>query len=307
MRRKVLKEASQKHYEVFQRNIEGLQALNGQEYPSLYKLFHRCTSLPKKLVTLMGFGISRKSLLTAFVNSDKLYIVRTLKSLAGCNEAEKSRWCKHISLLAALGLVERIRLLNHPFDELTKPAQKTLLFAVQQSQQGKKRHPTNWYHIPEYCDKILQEADERAKMWLDSKLALDSISKSTIIRVFGQDIADIAFDDYRIIGRDEIKNQEELTTAIKVELEKRGYAQHEKVIRRLRRNREKRSALFRIWSRAKQEILADLHAVWKQPTNAEKERWKLPNREYIIKKTEFENGHQDTKTHSRKGVDVRLD
>ena len=148
------------------------------------------------------------------------------------HEYDITRWSKALALLAAFGLIIKRDASTLGADERTQADEISLEFAHYQAKAkaDKAIYPTMWYHVPAYDALILEHADTMAEKWNAAGLSLDSISKSTLIRVYGQDIADIAYPGGRVIPAADIAMQQELTYTLNRILEEKGYAYAEEVI-----------------------------------------------------------------------------
>lgn len=118
---------------------------------------------------------------------------------------DKTTISKKINILVALGLIEKLEIYNK--DLVTHPIIKRTLKIFEST--GKRN--VNFYCIPNYTFKMLNEANNKAKLFLKNNFSIRGFNKTFVIRTLGQECADKIFLDKRTIPKiyyeqiDEIK------------------------------------------------------------------------------------------------------
>lgn len=294
--RKDYKTENKKYRSQLRKNKRTIKLLAKTKYPYLYKILNAYSgSLQKRLFLFLDAAIKRGEYHRAVKDSNDLYWYSSYRYLAGIEYGKYRDFCKKINLLCAFGLIVKVKSQNKNPTEFTLIDRQNLghainryngkyktvdpNFIVDKTIYKKNIRATNLYHIPEYSKEILREANNRARIWLDSKTPMRAISKRTFIRVFGQKIADIVYYSKVTLSTEDKAMEQELIIALKELLEVKPILMIGELIRWAGGDLE---AIQSCYTSARSRILAASNAQLRPPTKKEVETWGLPNRAHII-------------------------
>lgn len=86
------------------------------------------------------------------------------------------------------------------------------------------RHGVTWYRIPAYTPDLLQEAEGLAETWNASGLSRKSICKTTLIRLYGRQLAERAYGENRVGASAHLQEtQRRLEAEARSSIERQGY------------------------------------------------------------------------------------
>lgn len=173
------------------RKFEG----NKKDYPSLNKVMKQPSR--KKLKHFLNLVDGRCIAPKILTHENKYpYFSAPLEQLINRFGGSKGTWCRNINLFVALGFLGKV----NPFEINCKNG---LLF--QHSQDGKQKlsHKTgisidkikeqSIYYLFPYTEKVLQIAEERAKVMVNNGFNMQSFSKVFLQRCFGLQFANSIF------------------------------------------------------------------------------------------------------------------
>lgn len=291
------------------RNIRIIKNLNQQQYPSLHELLYRRRGGLFNELLYMLEAIDSKQYLQAEPFGGGSFYQRigyfSLDEKARTINRSKDTWHYKLILLLAIGLLKR----DKPNDD-TQNAVKKIAVDRQRRQQAKterKIQPISFWYCDSYTQKQLKYCDIQAKKWIDSKATFTNFTKETVIRVFGEYVANRIYQD----GRKTTKLTEMAYTciceAIANIVSERGYASVDDALTLAGRtlfNRMKKppdlegqlkafcvaiSKVHKEWSKQKRDALSAGGYQYRRPTNEEKNENGIVGNEWIITKLQDKN------------------
>lgn len=303
MKKKDYKEQCAVYRQSLQENIRIISCLDKEQYPNLH-LRLRAHGAGEKLLNLMregteksGYpGVTRrvKDIVHADDGSvlvrhfpEEIWFSTSLRFLAGKYGGAIRTWCNVFALFAAWGLIVKHR----PDRNAVLPRKMDIYaFARAQNRQSRKRAqgneavsefvPETFYYVPSYTENLLGIAEERAKIWNEKEGKMSSISKNALTAMYGQTIADAAYDDGRVMSRETAKASHALSSSLADLILTKGYALPLKVISHARGDK---ALLRRVWKQLGQTIVREQGLRYGRPNKEEKLRWKLKGDSYIIR------------------------
>lgn len=135
-----------------------------------------------------------------------------------------------------------------------------------------------WYHIPTYTPALLAEADRLAGIWQGSGYTRKSISKATLIRLYGFDLADRAYGMNAVrISCDRLQAERAIEDLVCDTIQRDGYV-HPRAIEAMLDNYEKS-----IWPSLRPDLCDRYGWQYSRPTPDEKRRYHLTDNRWIIR------------------------
>lgn len=284
-RKKVYYEKCEEYRVLLHENISILLKLNPQVYPHLHKFIaaHQ-GAVRAKLINLMVEGISKPRYPKVEQRKGRYspFFSTSIRFLAIKYPGDIPSWCKTLALSAAWGLlVKRKYTFGWDNPDLDNMGVRALNRA---KRRGKDRDsfmwPETFYHYPQYSAAVLETAETRAKIWADSGCTRNSISKSAIAALYGQDIADMAYSDARAMSEEDAAAAKELTAALVALIDKNGFTKPEAVFGYAIGDKKRQA---RVWNHLKAQIIKEQGLRYSRPTKEEKLRWNLTSYAYIIR------------------------
>lgn len=194
-----------------------------------------------------------------------------VKRFGGCIQT----WNHYLTLWAAWGLIAKVK----PKADHPSKHERQLLRRAEEL----RRYPETRYIIPPYTTQLLEQAEYRAHQWKKAKVSIGSMTKATLIRVYGQGMANQAYDDRRQISAQAQRAQEALQAAILRQLTERPYATRKTVEAVVKAQGIPPAQARAAWGRCLTGILRQHGLTYSRPTRAEVDLWNLPSQEYIIR------------------------
>lgn len=190
----------------------------------------------------------------------------------------------------------------------SKAAYKSLARARQKTEQADAngRHilhePVHHFAIPEYTNELLEEANRRAQLWIESGQPLSSVSESAIAYVYGEQEVQRTYDYWWQMSASEAIVRELLVKNTKLYVGKNGYCKPAQVIgavqNALRNNpcgyEYPYGYIKRVWQKANRQILRENGMTYKTPTKAQKAMYGLKNGQFIITRATPDQPSSDT-------------
>lgn len=158
--------------------------------------------------------------------------------------SRKNIWSVKLNILCTLGLVLKLDIREIKSAEsykIRKSREKKedridkIRYEKNRLDESKAKYirDVNYFAIPIFDDKILSEAESRAKKLLDSGYKQSTFSKEIVIETFGQNFADKIFLDKRKITSAELERESLVFCIIANQVEQNGYTTKEAVIQEL--------------------------------------------------------------------------
>lgn len=260
------------------RNI--INTLSCEAYPSLYHILHKNSH---SLFSRLQFIFDKAEYTENQVLKDHgdFYFFCTLTRFAHDGSAyahTRETWERTVILFACIGLIKRS--LPEYKAKNTAYEKKALRTAKEQEHQ----RATAFYTIKPYTEEHLHHMEEMARKWIDGHGNFSDFSKTTIIKIFGYDVADIVYQDTRDESERKTELERRLAHILQIELFTHPYTTKETLIRRMVEAdpeisyREARAT----WDRTHHDIMQATGARHHRPTAEEKERYSLNGNGWII-------------------------
>lgn len=254
---------------------------------------HIASALYPALHGLMGGGMERRLIqLLQTIGSIPTYpemdetgaapVAISHRQLVRLYGGSLQTWNHYLTLWAAWGLIEKVK----PCTEHPSAQERTLLKRAE----DRNQYPETRYTIPPYTEAQLQQAEARAAQWKAAKVSISTMTKATLIQVYGQTIADRAYDDERQLSTRTQRAQEAFRAAILQALTDRPYTTQAAIQEAIEAQGIAPAQVRAVWGRCKTDTFHQLHLLYGRPTRAEVERWNLPGMGYIIRAAESKDG-----------------
>lgn len=158
--------------------------------------------------------------------------------------SRKNIWSVKLNILCTLGLILKLDIRNIKSTEsykIRKSREKKedridkIRYDKNRLDEAKVKYirDVNYFAIPRYDDKILSEAEARAKKLLENGYKQSTFSKEIVIDTFSQDFADKIFLDKRKRTSAELERESLVFYVIANQVKKNGYTTKENVIQEL--------------------------------------------------------------------------
>lgn len=305
-------------------NIETIERLTSMpQFQSLTKLLLANRGHRTGADVLIAFNqeMARKDKLIAGWYGRPYSFYASLEHMQKTYGKSNTTWQNWKCLLTALGLLRIIRPKSkeqwHMSEKewrfkrsrlQSKAAFKSLARARQKTEQSDAngRHilhePVHHFFIPEYKTEVLEEANRRAQLWIESGQPLSSVSESAIAYVYGEKEAQRTYDYLWQMSASEATVRELLTKNIKLYVGKNGYCKPAQVIgavqNTLRHTRYGYEYSYgyieNVWQKANRQILRENGMKYKAPTKAQKAMYGLKNGQFIITRAAPDQPSSDT-------------
>lgn len=271
------------YYQRVEYNRATVEALDGERYPNTKKVLEaRNEQIKKRLLFI--FERAQQDNQEGGQWGYWFFMPLSRFVLEGAELGrQKSTWEKTIILLACLGMIER----EIPTeDSATTPYRQA---AVQYAKEHGHDRATAFISVPMYTDQQLEYIEGKAKRWIDGSGNFNHFTKSTIIDVFGNAVADRVFQDQRKKPRRTIEAERRLIDALGLILDTEQFITKEMLFiaaasKDGATTQPQLNAIAAAWERAGKRILKTAGAVHHRPTNQEKELYGLEGNGWIITK-----------------------
>lgn len=219
--------------EVINNNLNSIYKFD--QYPSLKHLKDR-TKCIDSLRHLMNHMLSYSyPVWKRYYLFSVAYVREWCRNKLGISQSIET-WQSHIVLLSDMGLISRVRVtdLTDTDDPVLNRIKQT---AIEKSQQkGRFYRPQTLWSMPEYTSEVLEAANAVAKQYIDHHAAFSHISKTDVIRIRGQQIANKLYLDGRTIGYEEKDVSDAIIAAVQMKVEEKGYTTRREVEREVNIN-----------------------------------------------------------------------
>lgn len=209
--------------------LKSIDDAGGAIYPSLYKWLYTGWRQGEKLQTLIEFITERK---THLYKSGKGYVSISVRQMQkehaerGHTRGGNDTWQKYLKAFISWGLLEHHK--PQAGEGSIKAERNAIIEARKQAKKFKLTggyvNPTRWYHLPEYTETLLLEADRKASGYIPSWLKADWIKNTS------QEEADRIYGDNRPIGEKRKEAQEAIEATLTACIHNSGYATAEMLI-----------------------------------------------------------------------------
>ena len=252
-----------------QRNHETLRNLSPDAYPSLHKhLYQRSHYTLTRLEQFLEMNTTET--LRHIDGSTEYYARIPIRKFAFKHGGQPPTWTRYIALWTAFGLIVK-----------AKP------YGMRKGKRGDIINSTSWYHIPSYTPELLREADNQAKAFMTSGITMKGVSKATLITVFGQGIADLAYQDDRRKSVSRKEAEYLLEVALINQLEAQGFAREWVACQSVKQGYGIDMAyLVAVWSGCFSVWAVRYDLKRGMPTKDERRHFRLKDRRHIIRPRE---------------------
>lgn len=280
--------------EILRDNIEQLETLDPERYPMLHRALRRGnSSLHAHLLHILTYMQVHPIPFEVDQHGHgywKIPVGYLVREHGGATES----WQSHIMFLLDAGLLERIR-----------PDQRSVLPRLREEWQRalvRGQRAAGCYRVVPYTEERLAEAEEVADRYAQAGVGLAHITKTDMIRVSGQERADILYRTSDEVGEAEEWVLELIGEKILEVIETNGYARWERPYSDLKnelllehfadpdneRVLKRVSALEKMGVR-KKAVCRQFGCDYHPPRRADRERFNLTDQSWIITKIPGEN------------------
>lgn len=197
------------------------------QYPNLYKTIKGICSYLWEFNLHSGdrlFNVEYQ------INGDYYFFVsnRHLEKLF--RFSKYNTWNTNINVFCTLGLVYKLK--NHEIaDWLLEASQEhRRILAERLNLPLEKVKEVNYYSIPLYTKRVLEEADNIAKVLISHNFKLKHFNKMYLIKTFDQEFADNVFPDERKVTASSEYVAKQIEKFILREIKRHGYTTNERIL-----------------------------------------------------------------------------
>ena len=284
------KVSEEKYRKIISENMELLdRAIESGEYPKLSALLLSYRkSLYRKLLALhryfSKYGNDERQRISYHEGRGwEMMLSYDVMTTLGAGK-DKRTWEKAILKLCALQMLGCFRPRKGEYGYLNSPVQQ---LSAQRAIEEKHK-PVTWYRVPRYTEKLLRIAEEKAEA---VKKAGNGINKDAIRDVVGSEKANKITDTGYEIHKATSMRRAILRAQVRIDIEKNGYTKKEKVIDACYGRSLHSTEIFgyrerwvETWKAYKPLLFEELKLKEGRPTKVEKERWRLNDDSWIIRK-----------------------
>lgn len=274
------------------------------------ELISNNTLLAKKYEYLYKIIKKRTRYLYHFINysRDKIVNYRRLggnhiffvsnRYLARRYKGHSSTWNRNINIFVLLGLI------NKHYVNSISPGMVTRKAIRLQKEKSKKLNvnkdtikPINFYTIPLFDDDLLKQANDIAKVMIDSNFRVNGFNKIWIIKTFGVSKANKVFPDDRYISEYSNYVRNEIEKFIQQDIIQWGYTTKERILENtiinysnklvfeygfIRQQDNPKAIIEREFDRSINEILNNNNLSYRKANKELKEKFNLDTYRFII-------------------------
>lgn len=208
----------------------------------------------------------------------------------------KETWWRNINFLCVLGLIYRHkpdtdRERNTPAQEWSVKRAETIFDEVNKGRGADEKkmviYPDSWYSFPRYTESILKEADRRAEAL--KAIGTGRINKDLVRDVLGGSVANVAFGNGFPMGTRTAKQRELLCEVLRERIAERGYCYPSELIAEAaRRGNYWTRQVEQTYTHYRDVLLSEQGCVYRATGKADRERWGIAGRTWIITRTRAE-------------------
>lgn len=290
-----MKERVELHLKKIDYNLNTITnyGLLSREYPYLYKiiksriryLYHFINYSRDKIINYRRLGGNH-----IFFVSNR-YLARRYKG-------HSSTWNRNINIFVLLGLINKHNVKSISPGMVTRKAVRLQKQKAKELKVSKDTiKPINFYTIPLYNDKVLSQANQIAKIMIDSNFRVNGFNKIWIIKTFGNDIANKVFPDDRGITEYSNYVSNEIEKFILQDIKDNGYTTKARVLDNtiinysnrliweygfIRQQDNPKAIIEREFDRSINEILNNNNLSYRKANKELKEKFNLDTYKFII-------------------------
>lgn len=256
--------------------LKKIEDAGGTIYPNLYKKLYTGWKHGFKLQTVIG-------MITAInhpiLKGGKPYASLSIRQIQRTHGGGGlDTWHKYLKAFISWGLLEQYKPLNKRYS--IQAEKNAIRYAKKQAHkyqlQNQYYNPTQWYHLPDYTEKLLQEADKKAGEYIPSTTKADWIINA------GQGEADRLFNDKRGISKKRKKTQEQIETFLAAYLSEQGYATDEGIITSVEASTGFNKRYITSTLKGQRKELKERYSLtWKRPSKKQVQENNLQSYAYI--------------------------
>lgn len=255
--------------------------LSYEEYPNLFIFLHkRNDAIFNRLRFVFSLAEYTDNQLEKGGHCYFFYPLSNFAHYGSMYARTELTWEKTVVLFTCVGLIDR-------YMPTSKTAtQKYEKKALQTAKEQSHKRSTAFYSIPEYTEEHLYHMEEQARKWIEGHGNCNSFSKSTIIDIFGNDLANKIYQDKRRKPWKKTKAERDMAHILIRQLILNGYTTRNRLIAEVAEDYPNESTYTarETWDRAHYRILQEVGARHHRPTQEEKEKYNLKGEGWIIKK-----------------------
>lgn len=256
--------------------------IDKEKYPVLYGYLNNGRSRLKADLLLMLEHMAANKATTSNSKQRMQYWaipVSVMKQRGGSART----WQSHTVFFAVSGLLVRIK---PNASTLNDTMRRAYLKAVEE-----RKAPMAFYSCKLYTEKLLARAEETALLFKQRGISLSDIRKQDVISLYGQEYADMYYQDVRTVSKLDEWIVETMVQSIEAQISEQGYAIRDKVMWDLNRKKRERDA----WEESKiQHAVRQFTSIcvehgysYVRVRREHHERWRLTYGQKIIVKTEL--------------------
>lgn len=256
--------------------LKKIECAGGAIYPNLYKWLYTGWQHGHKLQTVID-------MITAIdhpiFKDGKPYTSLSIRQIQRTHGGGGlDTWHKYLKAFVSWGLLEQYTPQNTRGS--IQAERNAIKYAKEQAHkyhlQSEYYNPTQWYHLPEYTEELLIEADRKAGGYIPS------ITKADWIINAGQKEADRLFNDKRGISKKRKRTQEQIETALVACLSEQGYATDEGIIASVETSTGFNKRYITNTLKGQRKDLKERYDLtWKRPSKKQVQENKLKSYAYI--------------------------
>lgn len=191
-------------------------------------------------------------------------------------------WQSHLIFFSMAGLLERVKPNGQTKNEKMAAAYNKAL------EEGKA--PEIFYSSRLYTVALLRYAEAQAQRFKGRGISLSDIRKTDIIALYGQEIADLLYQDERTVSAEDEEAAQRILKAINEQIEARGYAIKADAITAAARGTWEREALYQKIQHTAAQLPAlcqDHGLIYRRVRREDQEKWGLTYGQKIILPSEI--------------------
>lgn len=265
-----------------------IKNLDNMKYPALYKMLFKLWR-DRLFRMLEYFWLQQDTIPNQHLHPDGYYVfwqAREHSADVGRYISPNIRvWQRFVVLLHCLGLIYTWKARYEKGKRLSEIDRKALEIMREKGYQ----QPVTNYTTQLWNPENLEYSEAQAQKWIDSKISGRHVTKETIIRVFGKELADQVYCDNRDAPAESARVNEKMKQAIISTSQKKGYTTKVKVFSQVARSFDKYKA-DKAWAVYSKEIMDGMGYMYHRPSKADKAKYGIKANEnrWIIDREEKE-------------------
>lgn len=261
------------HATVIRANIATISTLDPVSFPNLTLLFKH-TSLRLHLVQYLTYMLEHPYPVEVD-QSGRGYWSIPISYMRSMHGGTAETWQSHTVFLVLMNLLGRIR----PNSRSILPAFKEAYHKA--SEAG--RRPSSFFFIDEYTPEALAFAEWQAIRYREAGISVSHLTKTEIIRMEGQECADLIYMDFREVSHEEQEIREWILEVIADQTSRHGYTTPDAVEAAIYHNlRDDERRLYDKLMYHKKALCTAVGCEYRPPRKDDKERFALNSAGWII-------------------------